>query len=75
MICSTCHTLVPEANHRCPTCGTVTRIDDAATQFIETQAMIKFSHSELDRRLRSLEGTVAELELRVERLEGSNRPS
>ena len=38
MICSTCHTLVPEANHRCPTCGTVTRIDDAATQFIETQA-------------------------------------
>jgi uncharacterized protein YceH (UPF0502 family) len=39
--------------------------------FTETQAMIKFSHTDLDRRVRSLEGTVADLQVRVERLEGS----
>ncbi len=51
----------------------------------DTQAMIKFSHSELDRRVRSLEesrrtleesqrsleGTVAELQSRIQRLESS----
>ena len=39
--------------------------------FAETQAMIKFSHHELDRRVRSLENTVADLQARVERLESS----
>lgn len=37
----------------------------------ETQAMIKFSHAEIDRRVRSLEDAVADLQARVERLEGS----
>ena len=44
----------------------------------ETQAMIKFSHAELDRRMRaleetqrSLEDTIADLQVRVERLESS----
>ncbi len=37
----------------------------------ETQAMIKFSHKDLDRRLTSLEDTVADLQARLERLEGS----
>ena len=37
----------------------------------ETQAMIRFSHVEIDRRMRSLEDAVADLQSRVERLEGS----
>ena len=37
--------------------------------FAETQAMIKFSHAELDRRVRALEQSMAELQVRVERLE------
>lgn len=37
----------------------------------ETQAMIKFSHVEIDRRVRSLEDAIADLQARVERLEGS----
>jgi len=44
--------------------------------FAETQAMLKFSHAELDRRLSALEvnqgtlqHTVAELQTRIERLE------
>ena len=37
----------------------------------ETQAMIKFSHAEIDRRMRSLEDAVADLQSRVERLEDS----
>ncbi len=55
------------------------------TGFAETQAMIKFSHAELDRRVRTLEQTqrtleesqrtfeevLADLQTRVERLEGS----
>jgi hypothetical protein len=48
---------------------------DVDRQFLETQAMIKFSHSELDKRIRTLEGTVADHETRLERLEGTNRPS
>jgi hypothetical protein len=39
--------------------------------FADTQAMIKFSHAELDRRLRSLEESVTDLQSRVERLESS----
>jgi hypothetical protein len=37
----------------------------------ETQAMIKFSHAELDRRMSRLEEALADLQVRVERLEGS----
>jgi uncharacterized protein YceH (UPF0502 family) len=44
------------------------RLESTAT---ETQAMIKFSHAELDRRVRSLEEDVADLQARVERLESS----
>lgn len=39
--------------------------------FAETQAMIKFSHAELDRRVRLLENGLAELQARVDRLETS----
>ena len=41
------------------------------TGFADTQAMIKFSHAELDRRVRTLEENVTDLQSRVERLEGS----
>ena len=37
----------------------------------ETQAMIKFSHADLDRRVRTLEDSVSDLQSRVERLESS----
>ena len=37
--------------------------------FFETQAMIKFSHAELERRVRGLEQAFADLLSRVERLE------
>lgn len=39
--------------------------------FSETQAMIKFSHAELDRRLTKLEHAFGELQARVERLEST----
>ena len=45
--------------------------DEMRRGFAETQAMIKFSHVEIDRRMRSLEDAVADLQARVERLEGS----
>jgi hypothetical protein len=41
-------------------------------EFAEVRAMIKFSHSELDRRLRTLEEIVLDLQGRVERLESSS---
>jgi phage I-like protein len=44
---------------------------DMQSGFAETQAMIKFSHTELDRRVRTLEANVADLSARVERLEES----
>ncbi|HXI11596.1 MAG TPA: hypothetical protein VNM92_02990 [Thermoanaerobaculia bacterium] len=44
---------------------------DMRRGFAETQAMIKFSHAELDRRVRALEGGLSDLLARVERLEGS----
>lgn len=40
-------------------------------EFDDVRSMIKFSHHELDRRLRMLEETVADLQSRVERLESS----
>jgi uncharacterized protein (UPF0335 family) len=44
---------------------------DIANEFNEVRSMIKFSHHELDRRLRTLEDVVADLQSRVERLESS----
>jgi hypothetical protein len=40
-------------------------------EFADVRSMIKFSHHELDRRLRTLEDTVSDLQSRVERLESS----
>jgi hypothetical protein len=40
-------------------------------EFNEVRSMIKFSHHELDRRLRTLEEVVSDLQARVERLESS----
>jgi uncharacterized protein YceH (UPF0502 family) len=39
--------------------------------FSDTQAMIKFSHAELDRRVRALEEGLADVHARLDRLEGS----
>ncbi|MFZ2491034.1 MAG: hypothetical protein WA208_06090 [Thermoanaerobaculia bacterium] len=39
--------------------------------FADTQAMIKFSHSELDRRIMTLEEGFVDLKARIERLESS----
>jgi uncharacterized protein YceH (UPF0502 family) len=55
------------------------RLDRTATEhrdemrrgFADTQAMIKFSHAELDRRVRAVEESVADLQGRIERLESS----
>jgi outer membrane murein-binding lipoprotein Lpp len=41
------------------------------TEFSDIRSMIKFSHAELDRRLRTVEDVVANLQARVERLETS----
>ena len=46
--------------------------DEMRRGFSETQAMIKFSHAELDRRLRALEDVVSDLQSRVERLEAAS---
>ena len=40
-------------------------------EFDDVRSMIRFSHHELDRRMRLLEETVSELQTRVERLESS----
>lgn len=45
--------------------------DEVRRGFADTQAMIKFSHTELDRRIRTLEEGFADLQARVERLESS----
>lgn len=48
--------------------------DSMRQENAQPEAMIKFSHAELDRRVRSLEAleeTVADLQARVERLESS----
>lgn len=48
----------------------VERLDHAIENgFADTQAMIKFSHAELDRRVGKLEQAFAALQARVERLE------
>lgn len=44
---------------------------DLANEFDDVRSMIKFSHHELDRRLRTLEELVSDLQARVERLESS----
>jgi hypothetical protein len=50
----------------------VTRLDEKMDRgFAETQAMIRFSHVELERRVRSLEQIVTDLQSRVERLEAT----
>lgn len=46
--------------------------DDMRRGFADTQAMIKFSHAELDRRIRMLEEGFADLQARVERLESTH---
>ena len=40
-------------------------------EFNEVQSMIRFSHHDLDRRMRLLEETVSDLQVRVERLEST----
>lgn len=42
-----------------------------SSDFDDVRSMIRFSHHELDRRVRTLEETVADLQSRVERLESS----
>jgi uncharacterized protein YceH (UPF0502 family) len=44
---------------------------DMANEFNDVRSMIKFSHHELDRRVRALEDVVTDLQARVERLESS----
>src|SRR5206468_215655 len=46
--------------------------DEMRRGFADTQAMIKFSHAELDRRVRALEEGLADLQARVERLESTH---
>ena len=46
--------------------------ESMARGFDETQSMIKFSYVELERRMRTLEDTVAELRTRVDRLESGS---
>lgn len=50
----------------------VGRVDEKIDRgFADTQAMIKFSHAELERRVRMLEQAFSELQSRVERLEST----
>ena len=50
----------------------VARLDEKMDRgFADTQAMIRFSHAELERRIRSLEQGFESLQARVERLEES----
>lgn len=46
--------------------------DEMRRGFADTQAMIKFSHAELDRRIRALEEGFSDLQARVERLESTH---
>ena len=48
------------------------RLDEKMDQgFANTQAMIRFSHAELDKRVRTMEGELNELRSRVDRLEAA----
>jgi len=48
----------------------IERLDEKVERgFANTQAMIKFSHAELERRIRALEQSFSDLQSRVERLE------
>jgi len=50
----------------------VDRLDEKLDRgFAETQAMIRFSHAELERRVRTLEQAFSDLQSRVERLEAT----
>jgi hypothetical protein len=52
--------------------GEIERVEEKVDRgFGETQAMIKFSHAELDRRVRVLEKLLSDLEARIERLEAT----
>jgi uncharacterized protein YceH (UPF0502 family) len=44
---------------------------DMTNEFNDVRSMIKFSHHELDRRVRALEEVVSQLQMRLERLESS----
>ena len=75
-----CNERIDRTNERIDTMSeridhTNEQIDTLATtmraEFAEVRSMIKFSHHELDRRLRTLEETVSDLQTRVERLESS----
>jgi hypothetical protein len=43
---------------------------EVADEFTELRSMIRLSYTELDRRLRTMEGDLQSLRVRVERLEG-----
>lgn len=45
--------------------------EDMKRGFSDTQAMIKFSHAELDRRVRALEDGLSVVQARLDRLESS----
>lgn len=48
------------------------RLDEKLDQgFANTQAMIRFSHAELEKRVRTIEDELSELRSRVDRLEAS----
>jgi predicted nuclease with TOPRIM domain len=43
--------------------------EEVQEEFKEVKSMIKFSYAELDHRIRTLEGEVTDLKIRMERLE------
>jgi uncharacterized protein YceH (UPF0502 family) len=48
------------------------RLDEKMDQgFANTQAMIRFSHAELDKRVRTMEDEISDLRSRVDRLEAA----
>lgn len=52
--------------------GQIRRVEEKVDHgFADTQAMIKFSHAELDRRVLRLEEALANLQARVEKLEST----
>ena len=51
------------------------RFADVDRHFAKTQAILKFSYSELEKRVHTAEDTLADHKTRLERLEVSHRPS